>query len=200
QLVDSPGCRRHGPVWTRPIGLSNQARDLRAFAKLAGRHRERPLVRRPGLAGLVVALREMLRELLDDLFVARGVSGDVRQTFTHVVVPLHGPTLGVTDSGDAVERLDELVPEAALALQHLAAFRGQAIEAAAALSALLDPAALDPPSSLESVQHGIERRDLKADRTVGARLDLLADLVAVARSPLKQREDHQLGAALLDLA
>src|SRR6185503_634206 len=64
---------------------------------------------------------------------------------------------------------------------------------------LLHPAPLQPPPLLQPVEKGIERRDVEAQASVRARLDELADLVAVARTGFEQGEDEELRRALLEL-
>src|SRR5262245_19848894 len=94
----------------------------------------------------------------------------------------------------------EGLPGAALRREHPSAFEGQPVVAPPALPRLLDPPALDPAALLEPVEQRIERRDVEAQRAVRARLDQLADVVAVPGPRLEQREDHQLGAPLLQFA
>jgi hypothetical protein len=87
--ADSPGWWWHWRTAARPIGLANQVCDARAFAELASGCRERLVVGRAGRACLVVALRQVLRELFDDLLVASGITRDLRQAVAHVIAPLH---------------------------------------------------------------------------------------------------------------
>src|SRR5688572_6548785 len=103
-------------------------------------------------------------------------------------------SFGVADARHAVQRRDELVPEAALPLQHLAALGGQLVEAAAALARFLEPPALDETALLEAVEHRVERGNLEADGALRARFDQLADLVPVPLPVLQQRQDQHLGA------
>src|SRR5882762_626207 len=101
---------------------------------------------------------------------------------------------------DLVNGVDELAPVVTLCGEHVPAFGGQAVEAAPALARLLDPLARDPPALLEAIEEGIEGGDLELEAAAGACLDQLADLVAVARARLDERQDQQLGAAFLQLA
>src|SRR3954471_1216825 len=101
---------------------------------------------------------------------------------------------------DPLNRLDELAPVIALRGQHLAAFRSQPIEAPAALARLLDPASRDPAALLEAVEQRVQRGHLELQPPAGSLLDQLADLVAMPRAGLDQRQDQQLGAAFLHLA
>src|SRR4029078_10311578 len=57
--------------------LPKEPRQRRALLQLDHGGRERPLMVRARRARLVVPLCEVLGELLDDLFVARGVAGDL---------------------------------------------------------------------------------------------------------------------------
>src|SRR6185503_15214169 len=92
------------------------------------------------------------------------------------------------------------LPAPALFGEHLAAGPRDAVVAAAALSGLLHPPAADPAAPLEAVQQRIQGRHREAHVPARARLDQLRHLVAVAGPVLDQREDHQLGAALLQFA
>src|SRR5262245_24811286 len=107
---------------------------------------------------------------------------------------------GMFDSCDAVDRLDELAPRAALRRQHGGAGRRQPVVAAPALAGLLDPAALDPPALFEAIEQRIERRRAESEHAARSRFDQLAEVVAVAGLILDQREDEELGAALFQLA
>jgi hypothetical protein len=81
--------------------------------------------------------------------------------------------------------------------QHLPAFGGEPVITTPALSCLLHPAAIDQSALLEPIQHRIQRGDLEGDGAIGARLDQLADLVAVTRTLFEEREDQQLRASFL---
>src|SRR5262245_13517387 len=107
---------------------------------------------------------------------------------------------GMFGSGDLVDGVDECAPVVALGGEHLAAGRGQSVEAAAALAGLLDPPAGDPAALLEAAEEGLERADLEPEPAAGAALDELADFVAVAGARLDEREDEELGAPFLQLA
>src|SRR5262245_59662208 len=103
------------------------------------------------------------------------------------------------NSRDPADRVGELAPGVALRLQHLLSGRRQPVVAAAALTRPLDPAALDPAALLEAIQQRIQRRDAELQHTARARFDQLAEVVAVARLILDERQDEQLGASLLQL-
>src|SRR5262245_48946049 len=94
----------------------------------------------------------------------------------------------------------EALPGFSLAREHSAAFGRQRVEAATALPGFLDPLALQPAALLEPIQQRIQRCDMKLQLAARARLDELADLVAVTRPGLEDREDDQLRRTLLELA
>src|SRR6186997_1046145 len=102
------------------------------------------------------------------------------------------------DARDQVDRAHERRPTAALDGKHFAALRGQAVEPAAALAGTFGPASFNPAALLETVEEGIERRHGELERATGALLDQLADVVAVPRAVLDQRQNQQLGAAFLE--
>src|SRR5262249_31320238 len=99
--------------------------------------------------------------------------------------------------GDAVDRRDELAPGAALRFEHAGAGGRQPVVAPAALPRLLDPAALNPAAFLEAIEQRVERRDAGLEHAARAELDELAEVVAMARLVLDERQDQQFGAALL---
>src|SRR5262245_59924277 len=99
-----------------------------------------------------------------------------------------------------VDGLDERPPRVALRCQDVRTGGREAVVAPAALPGLLDPAALDPAAFFEAIQQRIKGCDTERDGTARLRLDQLAQLVAVPRLRLQQREDQQLGASLLELA
>src|SRR5688572_13110365 len=93
---------------------------------------------------------------------------------------------GMTDPGDTAQRHDELFPAAALAGEHAAAGGRDAVEAAAPLARLLDPAPLNQLPALEAIEHGIERGDVELEHALRSLFDQLADLVAVPGAVLDQ--------------
>src|SRR5258706_5823574 len=108
-------------------------------------------------------------------------------------------TSGMADSGDAVERQEERVPDAALLREHLPARSGEAVVAAAALPGALDPAPVDQPLVFEAVEGRVERRGMERDRAAGTLVDEAADVVPVPLPLVEQRQDQDLGAAALKL-
>ena len=107
-------------------------------------------------------------------------------------------TLGLLERPVEAVTLDPDRLDAALARQHSSTLRGELVEAATALSRLLDPAPFEQALALEPVKHGIERRDVEHQRATGSLFDEFADLIAMARPILDERHDQQLGAAFLD--
>src|SRR5687767_7027005 len=100
-------------------------------------------------------------------------------------------------SDHLVDGGDVGLPRLALLGQDAAALGGQPIETALAMPRLLDPPALDQAAVLETKQCRVEGRQGEAEAAAGARLDELADLIAVPRLRLQQRQHQHLGAALL---
>src|ERR687883_1594761 len=100
---------------------------------------------------------------------------------------------------DAVDRQHELAPRTALGREHLPPLAREAVVAAAPLAGLLHPPPLDPAAPLELVEERVERGHVEPEHAAGAGLDQLAQLVAVPRLVLEQRQDHQLRAPLLQL-
>src|ERR1051325_11170906 len=107
---------------------------------------------------------------------------------------------GLAQPRHAVEGGEEAVPAAALAGECFFTLRRETVEAAAALAALLDPAALDQAATLEPVEDRIERGDVELQRAAGSPIDQLGELVAVAVVLLEERHDQHFGAALAQLA
>src|SRR5262245_65678303 len=104
------------------------------------------------------------------------------------------------DPCDAIDRVGDVPRRLALGLEHLLAGGGQAIVAAAALPAFLDPAPLNPAARLEAIEQRVERGDAEFEDAARARFDQLAEVVAVPRLILDEREDQQLRAPFLQLA
>src|SRR5262245_42856079 len=103
-------------------------------------------------------------------------------------------------SRDEPHRVDERLPGLALTRQHAAPFRRQLIEAAPALPGLLHPLALKPAALLEAIQQRIERRQVELQLPARAAFDQLAELVAVTRTALNNRQDDQLRRPFLQFA
>src|SRR5215813_7438063 len=107
---------------------------------------------------------------------------------------------GMFGSGDAADRGHEGLPRAALRLQHFLPFGRQFVIAPPPLPGLLHPLPLDPASLLKPVEQRIERGDVETQRPARTRLDKFGNVVAVPWPDLDEREDQQLGAALLQFA
>src|SRR6476661_3803165 len=81
---------------------------------------------------------------------------------------------------------DERLPRLALLRQHAASLWHEPVETSPALTWLLDPAAFDPAAVLEAQQRGVERGEGERQPPSRARLDQLADLVAMPGTSLEQ--------------
>src|SRR5262245_46473045 len=103
-------------------------------------------------------------------------------------------------SRDAANGQDEFAPRVALRRQDVGADRRQPVIAAPPLPGFLDPATEDPAALLEAIEQGIERGDAEFQDAARSRLDELAEVVAMTRLIFEQRENQELGAALLELA
>src|SRR6476620_1437331 len=68
---------------------------------------------------------------------------------------------GMLNSGDQVDRFDELAPAGALLQQHIFARGRQAIVAAPALTCLFNPAAPNPVPFLQSIKQRVKGSDVK---------------------------------------
>src|SRR5262245_5739726 len=107
---------------------------------------------------------------------------------------------GMFGSGDAADRGHEGLPRASLRLQHFLPFGRQFVIAPPPLPGLLHPLPLDPAPLLKPVEQRIERGDVETQRPARTRLDQFGNVVAVPWPDLDEREDQQLGAALLQFA
>ncbi len=92
------------------------------------------------------------------------------------------------------------LPAAPMFGEHLPTGPAQTVVATAALPGLFDPSTFNPPPLFETVEHGIQRRDMESQRSLGLSVDLLRDVVAVPSLVLQERKDQQLRTALLQLA
>src|ERR671921_804842 len=90
-------------------------------------------------------------------------------------------------SRDQPYGLDEVVPGLALPHQHALPHRCEPVEAAPALTRLLDPCALDPAALLEAIEQRIERVEMEHQPPARPCLDQLAKLVAVPRPGFEDR-------------
>src|SRR5215467_12247981 len=107
---------------------------------------------------------------------------------------------GMFGSGDAADRGHEGLPRAALRLQHFLPFGRQFVIAPPPLPGLLHPLPLNPAPLLKPVEQRIERCDMETQRPARTGLDQFGNVVAVPGPDLDEREDQQLGAALLQFA
>src|SRR5688572_20593880 len=95
-------------------------------------------------------------------------------------------------SRHASYRLDECRPGLPLLGEEALSLRRQLVEPAAAFVGLLDPGALDPAALFEAIEQGVEGVDVELQLTARPGLDQLAQVVAVPRARVEQREDEQL--------
>src|SRR4029079_13267712 len=95
---------------------------------------------------------------------------------------------------------DELPPPPAYPRPRLPAHRRQPVVPPPALAGALHPAPGDEALVLEAAQDGGERCDPESQLAARRALDLLADLVAVARPSFEERQHEHFRAALLELA
>src|SRR5690348_16178291 len=98
---------------------------------------------------------------------------------------------------DLADGSHELLPAVPLCLERPLTTCRDAVVAPPPLTGLLHPSPLDPPSALHAIEHRVQRRDVKVQHAVGARLDQPAQIVAVPRLVLEQREDEKFGAPSL---
>src|SRR5687768_14275302 len=104
-----------------------------------------------------------------------------------------------SDSGDTLERVEQLAPVPALLAEDFPARRRQLVIAAPALARLLDPFPLDPRAPLHAIEHWIQRRDVEPQHGAGAVVDQLRDLVPVTAASLEGGQHHQLRRAALQV-
>src|SRR5688572_26626173 len=106
---------------------------------------------------------------------------------------------GMFVSGYASHRLDEGGKGLPLLRQDALALGRQLVEPAAAFVGLLDPGALDPFALFEAVEQGVEGVDVELQLAARPALDQFAQVVAVPRARVEQREDEQLRRSPLQL-
>src|SRR5580658_5428749 len=99
-----------------------------------------------------------------------------------------------------VDRGHKLLPGIALGCEEFAPGWRQPVAASAALAVFLQPAAGDEAAVLQAEQDGVQRPDAEADLAAGTFFNQLADIVPMARAAFEQRENQQLGAALVQVA
>src|SRR5215472_10378823 len=100
-------------------------------------------------------------------------------------------------SRDAADCRYKLPPTFSLLLQDLLSSRRNPVIAAPPLVLALDPFALDPSPLLQAVEERVKRGHMKTHGSTGTGLDHAADVIAVARLILYQRENQHLSTALL---
>src|SRR5262249_61776157 len=115
-----------------------------------------------------VAELEVLRQLVDDLVLARRIGvepGDPGANLGFEAAPVgcvrwHDLLLHISETRDADDRRDEMFPAVALPGEDLAPGGGDPVEAPPACARFLDPAPLDELAPLEAVERLVERRDV----------------------------------------
>src|SRR6476660_1857236 len=107
---------------------------------------------------------------------------------------------GMLNSGDEVDRFDELAPAGALLRQHVFARGRQAVVATPTLPRLFNPAATNPVPFLQSIKQRIKGSDIESNRAARTQLDQLANLVSVSGTIFQQGQNHQFGAAFFQFA
>src|SRR5215510_13262875 len=104
---------------------------------------------------------------------------------------------GMFESRHAVDGSDERLPDRALRGQYLPAVFCQLVIAPPPLPGFLHPLALNPAALFQPVEQRIKRSRVELEHAIRAPLDQFAELVTVPHSSFQQRQDEQLGAALL---
>src|SRR5262245_3548029 len=106
----------------------------------------------------------------------------------------------MVNSGDEAHRGHERLPGVPLTGEDTASLRREPIESAAALAGFFHPAPLQPAALFEAIQQRIQRRDMEFQLAAGLAFDQPADLVAMPRALLDNRQDDQLRRPLFQLA
>jgi hypothetical protein len=106
-----------------------------------------------------------------------------------------GSTFSRVDTGNTVQRREEVRPGLPLFVEDPSARGSHFVVSPASLSGFLNPPPLDPSSGFEPVKHRIERCDVELEHTFGSLLDQLGDFVTVAWPILYQRQYQHLGAS-----
>ena len=123
---------------------------------------------RAGGDRLAIEVLELRRELADDPRLALGRKRRQPEVGAHEGVPVtHRRPPSRRRSHDAVDGGDVRLPGLLLLGEDAPTLGCQTVEAAFALTGLLDPAAFDPAAVLEPEERGVERR---AERTSACRL------------------------------
>src|SRR5687767_5788353 len=92
------------------------------------------------------------------------------------------------------------MPAGPLLEQHLLAGRQELVVPPPTLTGLFQPVAVNPSAPLHAIEHRIERPDVKPEHAAGAIVDQPGDLVAMPLPFFEDRQDHQVGAAALQLS
>src|SRR6185369_4584215 len=102
------------------------------------------------------------------------------------------------DSGDAIERGEEIGPGLTLFVQDFAAGGGDFVIASSALAGFFNPSALNPAASFEPIEHRIKRGDVELKHSVGTLFDEFGNFISVTRSVFDQRQNQHFGTSSFD--
>jgi hypothetical protein len=100
---------------------------------------------------------------------------------------------------DPPDGLNECFPPLTLGCEHFATFGREAVETSTTLTASLDPSPGNPTAPFKPVQQGVHGGSFEAQRSFGALLNQLTQVVPMARPALQQRQNQQFGTSLLQL-
>jgi len=104
-------------------------------------------------------------------------------------------TLSGLDARYTIERGEEVRPGLALLGKDLSARGGELVIPAPSLSGFFNPAALNPATSFQAVEQGVQRGYMKLKNAFRALLDELGDFVAVSGAFFDEREYQHFGAS-----
>src|SRR5690349_16417241 len=93
---------------------------------------------------------------------------------------ISGVQSGIFDPRDPGHSFDERFPALQFCGQDFSSGRGDFVVAPSALARFFHPTALQTAALFEAIQQGIQRSDMKLQSAIRAKLNLLADVVAVA--------------------
>jgi hypothetical protein len=101
---------------------------------------------------------------------------------------------------DAPHGLNECLPGLPLLGEHATPFRRHLVKPSPTFVGLLDPRALDPATLFETIEQWIEGIDVKFELAARPRFDQLAEVIAVSRAGVEEREYQEFRGTLLQLA
>src|SRR5438552_17959460 len=103
-------------------------------------------------------------------------------------------TLSRLDSRHAIEGGEEVGPGLTLLGQDFSTRGSQFVIPPAALPGFFNPAALNPPASLQAIEQGVQRGYMKLQDALPPLLDELGEWVAASGAFFDEREDQHFGA------